>query len=459
MRRSGFNICRIVVALLCLVATHSASAGYSEGAEAYQKGDFRRAFDEFESLAKLGHPQSQYILGVMYYRGEGANKNSLLGFGWMKLAAEAGHAKAKELLPKLRADMIDEGVAAAERLVAAFTPSALNERLMPRILPNCDYQSMTAPKVLKAKPPEYSRAARRSGISGSVMAELTIAADGSVRDTRIVRAFPPNVFEDSVLRAAPGWKFEPALKDGVPTTAFHAVTITFDLDGGAPRKLHDLVKDIESKAQDGDAVSQYIYAAVIAGHPDFKKPWSDALPWITKSAQAGLAQAQFELGQSLWVGRGCEEDPVKAVHWLQLAAQQDEPNAQVSLARIALTPGPTFEADKALFWLRRAAEHDHKHARKYLAAILAASSDAKIRNPKQALELLKKIETGDHDEPTTREIRAAAFANSGDFKGAVHWQKAALKRAKSLGLDTLPLEQRLETYNAQQPWYGSLVFE
>lgn len=448
----------LLFVLLCATAT-SAHGGFLEGVEAYQNKEFRTAFEHIEPLAKLGHVQSQFLVAVMYYRGEGASKNTLLGYGWMKLAAEGGHEKAKELLPKLRADMLDEGAAAAERLVAAFTPDALNERLMPRVLPNCHYQSMTAPKLDKVgKPPRYSNAAREARVSGSVVAELTIAPDGTVRDTRIVRSFPPNAFVDSVLQVTPSWKFSPALKDGKPTTAVHTVSIMFDLDGGSSRALQDHVKEIEKKAHEGDPVSQYVYATILAGHPDFNRPWSDALPWITKAAQAGLAPAQFELGQSLWMGRGCEEDPVKAIEWFQLAAQQGEPNAQVSLARIALTPGASFEPEKALFWLRQAADQEHERASKYLAAILASSDDERVRHPTKALELLEKIERGDRTEPTTREIRAAALANSGDFKGAVRMQKSALAKAKALGWDTIPMEERLARYEAGQGWVGNLMF-
>lgn len=447
----------VLFALLCAVVS-SASAGFYEGVEAYKNGDYRLAFEHIEPLAKMGHVHSQFLVAVMYYRGEGASKNTLLGYGWMKLAAEGGHEKAKELLPKLRAEMLDEGAAAAERLVAAFTPDALNERLMPRVLANCEYESMTPPKVDKLSRPFYPEEARRMNVSGSVVVELTIAPDGTVRDTRVVRSFPPGAFVDSVLAVTPSWKFFPALKDGEPTTSVHTVAVSFNMDGDSKRDLQKHVAEFESKAQGGDPVAQYLYATIMAGHPDYKKPWSDVLPWISKAAQAGLAPAQFELGQSLLMGRGCEQDQVKAVHWLQLAAQQGDANAQVSLARISLTPGATFDQEKALFWLRQAANQEHERANKYLAAILAASDDERVRHPTKALELLDKIELGDKREPTTREIRAAALANSGDFAGAVRAQKFAVSRAKALGWDTAPMQERLARYQANQGWVGNLMF-
>lgn len=447
----------VLMISLCALAS-SAHAGFVEGVDAYKNGDYRVAFEHIEPLAKMGHVHSQFLIAVMYYRGEGASKNTLLGYGWMKLAAEGGHEKAKELLPKLRSEMLDESVTAAERLVSAFAPDALNERLMPRVLANCEYESMTPPKPDKLAKPFYAAEARRMGVSGSVVVELTIAPDGTVRDTRVVRSFPPGAFDDSVLAVTPSWKFHPALKDGQPTTAVHTFTVSFNVDGDSKRELQKHVAEFESKAQEGDPVAQYLYATIMAGHPDYKKPWSDVLPWITKAAQAGLAPAQFELGQSLLMGRGCEQDQTKAVHWLQLAAQQGDANAQVSLARIALTPGVAFDQEKALFWLRQAADQGHERANKYLAAFLAASENERIRHPAKALELLQKIELGDRKEPTTREIRAAALANSGDFDGAVRAQKNAISRAKVLGWDTSSMEERLARYQAKQEWFGNLMF-
>lgn len=453
-RRSQRSIAALLIAICSVPVAH---ADLYSGLAAYEKRDFDTAFKEMESLAKLGNPAAQYALGIMYQRGEGASRNSLLAYGWLQLAADSGHAEAGKVLPQLRSAMAEEGIEAAQRLVANFTPAALKERLMPKILANCDFQSMTAPKGKKIAPPEYPLRPLHAGISGSVLLELTVAPDGTVRDTRIVRAFPPDMFEEAVLKVAPGWIFHPALKDGKPTTAVTTFGANFDIKGGESFEMSQWLRKIRKQAEEGNAAAQYIHGVALVSDPDDKKPWSEALPWLTKSAQAGLAIAQYELGESLWAGRGCEADPVKAMEWLQMAARQEEPNAQLSLARIAFAPGPNFEPDKGLFWLRRAAALGHKRANKYLAAIMAASPNENIRAPQLALEALDKIERGDKGEPTTLEIRAAALAASGDFKHAVTTQKSAVQKAQRLGWDIGPMEQRLAQYQANQPWFGDLV--
>ncbi len=453
---------RLTIALLLVLLASGghAHANFRDGLLAYEKKDYAKAFSEFESLAKLGHAQSQYMLGALYSRGEGASANLFLAYGWMRLAAEGGHENARRALPGLRAHMAEESVGAAERLLGEYSPAALDKRLMPKVLPNCEYDGMTQPVSVKRVAPRYPEAARRGGIEGSVYVEMTVAEDGSVRDTRVVHALPAGVFEGEVLAATSGWKFLPATKAGVPAVAVGTVAFSFKLTGNsseARRALKKWLADARKMADDGVPQAQYIYGIVIAGHPSIAKPWSEAMPWITKSAQGGYAPAQFQLGHSLMNGRGCEADETKALEWLRLAAQQGEPNAQVSLARLALRAGPGYEPDKAIFWLKRASLQDHGRANKYLAAIYAASPIENLRSPRKAIELIDKIEKGDSKEPTTMEIRAAALAATGMYQAAVEIQNLAIKRAKSLEWDTASMEDRLSSYSAGQAWVGDLL--
>lgn len=62
--------------------------------------------------------------------------------------------------------------------------------------------------------PLYPPRALRAGIEGIVTVEFTITTDGSVKDIEIVKADPPNIFNQSVLQAVKRWKFAPEIEDG-----------------------------------------------------------------------------------------------------------------------------------------------------------------------------------------------------------------------------------------------------
>lgn len=65
-------------------------------------------------------------------------------------------------------------------------------------------------------PPVYPMRALRSGIEGVVTVEFTIAVDGSVKNTVIVKSTPPEIFDSAVLKAIKKWKYAPDIVNGIP---------------------------------------------------------------------------------------------------------------------------------------------------------------------------------------------------------------------------------------------------
>ncbi len=65
------------------------------------------------------------------------------------------------------------------------------------------------PNAVERVAPEYPRGAERRGIEGLLMAELTLAADGSVTNVVVVETDHPGVFDRAAIRALSGWRYEP----------------------------------------------------------------------------------------------------------------------------------------------------------------------------------------------------------------------------------------------------------
>lgn len=61
----------------------------SIGLRHYEAGDFAAAFQSLHQTAAQGLKQSQYVLGFMFMKGEGVDKNLLFGLAWVGLATEA----------------------------------------------------------------------------------------------------------------------------------------------------------------------------------------------------------------------------------------------------------------------------------------------------------------------------------------------------------------------------------
>ena len=84
--------------ILVLMWTIPSFAGYEEGTDAFDRGDYLIALQEFQALAEQNDPRGQYGLGVMHDIGEGASENPKEAAKWYRLAAEQGYADAQNNL-------------------------------------------------------------------------------------------------------------------------------------------------------------------------------------------------------------------------------------------------------------------------------------------------------------------------------------------------------------------------
>jgi TonB family protein len=84
------------------------------------------------------------------------------------------------------------------------------------------------PKALEKLPPKYPPEMRKTGVSGTVIAELVIDTDGVVRDVAITES-PAEEFSTAATEALEQWRFEPATRNGKPVAVSYIVTLKFSL--------------------------------------------------------------------------------------------------------------------------------------------------------------------------------------------------------------------------------------
>ena len=77
-----------LAAILAIVTASSAMADFDQGLAAYRAGDYDRAWKEFHVDAIAGHATAQFNIGVMYYRGEGVERDLVEAFAWIELATQ-----------------------------------------------------------------------------------------------------------------------------------------------------------------------------------------------------------------------------------------------------------------------------------------------------------------------------------------------------------------------------------
>jgi len=86
----------------------------------------------------------------------------------------------------------------------------------------------TAPRVIRARNPEYSPDARAKRIQGTVLLSFTVGIDGRPRDIHVKRSLSPDLDQEAV-NCLKTWKFEPATRNGKPFAADIDIEINFKL--------------------------------------------------------------------------------------------------------------------------------------------------------------------------------------------------------------------------------------
>lgn len=447
---------------VCWLLSFQAGADFNQAMKYYGEEKYPEAKEIFERLAQLGQHDSQFNIGVMYYHGQGVEKDLVEAYGWFCLAAEGGDPKSLKIrdltFKKLPITRQTQALERCETLRGSYGVDALNMSLLPELtkanIAYCDV------KRVKAEAPSYPKVALHRGEQGWVDVELTITKDGYTKDFVVLESLPAGVFDETVMEAVARFKYAPPMINNRPVDIFgHRARIIFLIDNGEPtdvqkKKLQQYLDEILAKAEAGNPGYQYLYAYLRENHPYLQDiGLSEANGWYLKAAKGGYAPAQYKVAYSLLYGQGCEIDNKKAIEWLTLAAKSDYPNAQLLLARVLLWGDDDKDRlEKAVFWLDKAASKGFAPAKVELAWLLSTQNDARYRDGERAWKLIEPVYEDYPDRPTAFDTVAAVYANLGDFKAAIKFEKKALKVAEKLEWNLEPMQRRLAAYEKQQPW-------
>ncbi len=159
----------------------------------------------------------------------GTVTTKLEGVPWNK--ALAGILTEQGLTWEKRDDQIIIRRQAGERLITASSPEdtapmvKVNNWTVHKYVEGGDIE---APKALEKLPPKYPSEMRKTGMSGTVVAELVIDTVGVVREV-MIKESPADEFSLAATEALEQWHFDPATRNGKPVAVSYIVTLKFNL--------------------------------------------------------------------------------------------------------------------------------------------------------------------------------------------------------------------------------------
>ena len=274
-----------------------------------------------QQSAGRGLPAAQYLLGTRYESGIGVAPNLNSAMVWLARAAEQGHLKATYRLGKLHA------AAHAEQALALYQQAADGGLAEAQLALAQAYQGGKGADADPVWAVHWYRSAADQGLAAAQFAlgEMYARGEGVLPDA------------DAALRwyrLAAGQFHLPA-KVAIERMEMQTV-------GGAKMR-----RTPRGRRQLGGAERR-----------------GDDAGWV-RAAENGDAEARYALGQMYALGLGIDVDAAAAEHWYTLAASQNHARSQLALAGLRERQGSRDAVD----WYTKAAEQGEAQAQFALGRI------------------------------------------------------------------------------------------
>ncbi len=132
----------------------------------------------------------------------------------------------------------------------------------------------------------------------------------------------------------------------------------------------------KAAADAGHAEAQFDLGVLYAQGLGVRRDLTEAAFWYRKSAEQGNAEAEFALGQMYSRGWGAPRDTVDAMRWLQMANSVDSDGPPTDWANVE-GYGMPQDDQQAAYWYKLAAEKGHPEAEFNLARLYAGGKGVK----------------------------------------------------------------------------------
>jgi TonB family protein len=203
----------------------------------------------------------------------------------------------------------------------------------------------TPPKAIYSPQVEYTDQARDAKLEGICTVSLVVGIDGKPSNVVVVKKLGMGLDERAV-EAVSHWKFEPGRRDGKPVISRLKLDLQFRLFGADTQKFFDL----SEKANAGDANAEFELAnAFFQGH-DIPKDETKGMALLERAARSGNAQAQFQMAERAYGDGNNPDNYVDAYFWYTVAQRSGagEADAKVTELESRMTPDQLSEARKRL---------------------------------------------------------------------------------------------------------------
>jgi TonB family protein len=180
--------------------------------------------------------QDPTVTAVLNYRGAGCSTSSTMTFDQAEQRAIAGlqqniatnAERARQGLPSMSTFSSEgqRGNVATGGLVGPYIAGRPGTASLAPSGPVRVGSRIATPRKIHDVAPVLPDLARRAGVRGMVVLELTVGADGAVTNATVLRSIP--LLDQTALDAARQWRYEPTLVNDQPVPIILTATVIFE---------------------------------------------------------------------------------------------------------------------------------------------------------------------------------------------------------------------------------------
>ena len=337
-----------------------------------------------EKVARAGHVEAQYGLGVMYSNGQYLPLDQRLANFWYTQAAKRGSEAAKLALGSTANDLAPVAATRASAPAPQATAADTNYAQVAGASENMFTASEPTPAAeVPAMSEEEYADFNQAGSTGDAV--LPAAEELAARAPRQARQRPAPQPTQQVAQAPETQELAPQAEsegaagaEGAPEIATEEVAEAAVEHNESKVELGNMsVQEVINTAQKGDMYAQLMLGALFEDGTDPAIPQNtaEAAKWYAKAAKQGYPKAQHNLALLYEDGRGVPQSYTEAAKWYKKAAQAGFSEAQNNLAVLYIIGnGVKQDRDQAEKLLTAAVGQGNENARRNLQKLLEGAS-------------------------------------------------------------------------------------
>lgn len=316
---------------------------------------------------------------------------------------------------------------------------------------------VTAPVLVKKVEPAYSKEALEAKISGAVVVEMVVSAEGVPGRIRVLRPLGYGL-DEAAVEAVSQWRFMPAKREGVPARMAATIEVRFwpgkaasNPDEERRRKQYSeayrtLTREGAGAGARGEAVRMLLELAE-QGHPaamyavgfsklgeagalaEIEKDTPGGIALLEKAAAARFAPALYFQAMRRIRGDGGPGDAKEGLRLMQEAARRGSPQAQfyVGLRFEKGMDGLAADLGKAELLYRQCSYAKIAECQYNLGRVLLGHPDRHWQDPVTGVAWLERAGEGGITQARMLAARARDLMTP-EQKAAVDRVKATLPR-------------------------------